>query len=59
MKKYKEFGHIAMSIILANEFQQKVANRIEEYQKQDLEVEVQYQQTDLMFSAIVLGFSRE
>jgi hypothetical protein len=38
-----------------NNFAKKLAETIDEMQSRDLEVEVQYQQSDITLSALVLG----
>lgn len=58
-KKYEEVVHIALSATYVNQFYEKVSDRIEEMQNKGYEVEVQYAQSENLFSALVLGFKRE
>lgn len=55
MKVIVNVTHILNAMNLADKFHADVCKRIEEIQNEGLEVEVQYQQSVDMISALILG----
>lgn len=59
MKKYERVAHISIGKEKSSEFTDMIAARIDEYQIDGLEVEVQYQCSILGYSAIILGYKED
>lgn len=55
MKEIRGISHIANSLDKANEFYESVNKAMKLMQDECLEVELQYQQSDKMFSVLIIG----
>lgn len=60
MKKYERSNHITADITNAKKFHDAIVQTIDEYQRiHGLEVEVQYQHSFQVYSALVMGYKYE